>query len=129
MGYLLNFGEALMKVHAEPLLRPYVELAIAYGVSVDREQLGEKLELVTRVVHFAPVDLLVYRQALLLALVGNEAAAREQLERAMHVYPGERMKLIAELKQLARRYPSELTRLLEWATSKIAERRAALDGR
>jgi len=30
------FAQALMEVHDEPLLRPYVELAIAYGVSVDR---------------------------------------------------------------------------------------------
>lgn len=124
-----EFGDALMRVHSEPLLRPYVELAIAYGVSVDPEQLRDKLELVTRAVHFAPVAVLAYRQALLLALAGDAGAAREQLERSLRVYPREHAAVAAELEILARRYPSEMTPLLELATSKIAERRVLREGK
>jgi O-antigen ligase len=123
------FARALMGVHEEPLLRPYVELAIAYGVSVDREQLGDKLALVTRVIRFVPVKVLVFRQALLLALAGDAAAAREQLERSLRAYPSERAAVVAELESLARRYPAEMTPLLKLATSKIAEGRASRDAR
>ena len=123
------FAQALMGVHEEPLLRPYVELAIAYGVSVDQEQLGDKLALVTRVIRFVPVEVLVFRQALLLALAGDADAARAQLERSLRVYPSERAAVVAELESLARRYPAEMTPLLKLATSKIAEGRASQDAR
>ena len=123
------FAQALMTVHSEPLLRPYVELAIAYGVSVDRERLGDKLALVTRAMHFVPVEVLVYRQALLLALAGDSAAARVQLERSLRAYPGERAAFVAELEDLARRYPAEMTPLLELAASRIAEGRVSRDAR
>jgi hypothetical protein len=72
---------------------------------------------------------LVYRQALLLALAGDAAAARAQLERSLRVYPSERAAVVAELKNLARRYPAEMTPLLELAASKIAEGRASQDAR
>jgi hypothetical protein len=123
------FAQALMTLHSEPLLRPYVELAIAYGVTVDRERLGDKLALVTRAMHFVPVEVLVYRQALLLALAGDAAAAREQLERSLRAYPSEGAAVVAELESLARRYPAEMTPLLKLAASKIAEGRASPDTR
>jgi O-antigen ligase len=124
-----EFGQALMKVHEEPLLRPYVELAIAYGASVDRAQLGDKLELVTRSMHFAPVQVVVFRQALLLALAGEAEAARAQLDRSLRAYPAERGAIVAEIKNLVLRYPSEMTPLLELATSKIADGRASREGK
>jgi hypothetical protein len=118
-----------MTVHSEPLLRPYVELAIAYGISVEREQLGDRLALVTRAMHFVPVEVVVYRQAMLLALAGDADAARVQLERSLRAYPGERAAVVAELENLARRYPAEMTPLLKLAASKIAEGRASQDAR
>jgi len=118
------FARALANLHREPLLVPYVELAVAYGITPSKENLTEKLELTTRAMRFAPVDVVVYRQALLLALAGRAEAAREQLERALRVYPGERAALVAELENLSRRYPVELTPLLELATSNFAEERA-----
>jgi O-antigen ligase len=123
------FARALMGVHDEPLLRPYVELAIAYGVGVDREQLGDRLALVTRAMHFVPVEVVVYRQALLLALTGDAVAARAQLERSLRVYPSGRAAIVAELRNLARRYPAEMTPLLELAASKIAVGRASQDAK
>jgi hypothetical protein len=124
-----EFAKVLMKVHEEPLLKPYVELAIAYGASVDRVQLRDKLELVTRAMHFAPVQVVVFRQALLLALAGEAEAARAQLDRVLRAYPAERRVIVAELRNLALRYPSEMTPLLELATSKIADGRATREGR
>jgi hypothetical protein len=124
-----DFAQALANVHREPLLVPYVELAVAYGVTPSKEKLTEKLELTTRAMHFAPVEVVVYRQALLLALAGSGEAARAQLERALRVYPEERAAVVAELENLARRYPVELTPLLELATSKIADGRVSQDGK
>ena len=118
-----DFARALANAHREPLLVPYVELAVAYGITPSKEKLTEKLELTTRAMHFAPVDVVVYRQALLLALAGRAEAAREQFERALRVYPEERAAVIMELENLARRYPAELTPLLELATSNFAEGR------
>jgi len=120
-----DFAQALANLHREPLLVPYVELAVAYGITPSKEKLTEKLELNTRAMHFAPVDVVVYRQALLLALAGRAEAAREQFERALRVYPEQRPAVIAELENLARRYPVELTPLLELATSNFAEGRVS----
>jgi len=124
-----DFARALTNVHREPLLVPYVELAVAYGITANKEKLTEKLELTTRAMHFAPVDVVVYRQALLLALAGSAEAAREQLGRSLRVYPNERAAVVAELQNLARRYPVELTPLLELATSNFAERRVSQEGK
>jgi hypothetical protein len=79
--------------------------------------------------HFAPVQVVVFRQALLLALAGEAEAARAQLDRSLRAYPAERRVIVAELRNLALRYPSEMTPLLELATSKIADGRATREGR
>jgi len=119
-----SFADAIMRVHKEPLLRPYVELALTFGIAPSREELREKLELNTRVMHFAPIDLVVYRQALLLALSGQREGALRQLELAMRAYPGRLDDFAAGLVELARRQPGELTPLLELAAARRAERRA-----
>ena len=124
-----DFARALANAHREPLLVPYVELAVAYGITPSMDKLTDKLELTTRAMHFAPVDVVVYRQALLLALAGSGEAARAQLERSLRVYPEERAAVVAELENLARRYPVELTPLLELATSNFAERRVSQEGK
>jgi hypothetical protein len=79
--------------------------------------------------HFAPVQVVVFRQALLLALAGDAEAARAQLDRSLRAYPAERGAIVAEIKNLVPRYPSEMTPLLELATSKIADGRASREGK
>jgi O-antigen ligase len=124
-----KFEEAMMRVHREPLLTPYVELAFALAVTADQTHLREKLELISRAVRFAPLDVLVYRHALLLALAGKDEAARVELERSLRVYPGERVAFVAELEKLAHRHPAEMAPLLELATAKSAEWRAPRQGK
>lgn len=123
-----NFEEVMMRVHREPLLTPYVELAFAFAATADRNRLREKLELTFRAMHFAPLEVVVFRHALLLALAGKREAAREQLERSLRAYPGERENIVAELEVLARRHPAELTPLLELAAAKSADGRPRYRG-
>lgn len=119
------FARAMMRVHREPLLTPYVELAFAMGAPVDESGLQEKLALATRAMHFAPVEGVVYRQALLLALAGEREAARAQLARASRVYPEGARTAAAELEALARNRPAEFTPLLELTAAKAKEGRAS----
>ncbi|MBI1965860.1 MAG: O-antigen ligase C-terminal domain-containing protein, partial [Betaproteobacteria bacterium] len=115
------FAETIARLHREPLLTPYVELAVAYGITVTDEQLAEKLEMNSRVMRFAPADVVVYRQALLLALAGERGAALRQFEQAARVYPGELPEVVDELAKLAGQRPAEFAPLLELAAAKSAE--------
>jgi O-antigen ligase len=119
-----TFVEAMMRAHREPLLAPYVELAFALGAVADGDRLRTQLELNTRAMHIAPLDVVVYRQAFLLALAGEREAARIQLERVLTVYPWEVAAIVSELNDLARRHPAEVMPLLELATAKLAPRSA-----
>jgi len=118
------FEQAIIGIHREPLLTPYVELAMAYGVAVSEERLREKLELIARVMRFAPVSYVVYRHALLLALAGEREAALRWLEQAARAYPGDLREIHSELAGLARRRPDVFTPLLEWVEAKQAQARA-----
>ena len=113
------FEDTIVGIHREPLLAPYVELAMAYGVTVSEEQLREKLELTTRAMHFAPTSVVVYRHALLLALSGESAAALRQLEWAMRAYPEDIQDIVAELGALADRRPDAFAPLLELASARL----------
>lgn len=118
------FGAAVMQIHREPLLRPYVELAISFGIVVSESDLREKLDLNGRVMRFAPIDVVVYRQALLLAMNGEGAAALQQFELAARAYPQRLDEALAQLRQLERRHPGRFAPLLELAAARSAELRA-----
>jgi hypothetical protein len=113
-----EFVAAIARIHREPLLAPYVELALAFSIIVNEEKLREKLELTARVMRFAPVSYVVYRHALLLALAGERGAALQRLEQAARVYPGDLRETHFELAGLARRHPDAFTPLLELAAAK-----------
>jgi hypothetical protein len=115
----------VLRAQTDPLLAPYAELVVAYGVKADEEQLREKLELVDRVIRFAPVWPVIYRQAQLLALAGEREAALRRIEQAARVYPGALGEMHSELAILAHRHPAEMAPLLELAAEILSERRAA----
>lgn len=118
------FAKAFVGLYREPLLVPYLELAIAYGATVSGELLTDKLELTTRAMHFAPASVVVYRQALLLALAGKREEALARLEQALRVYPEEAGDIVSQLEELARRRHDEFTPLLELAAARTAAVRA-----
>jgi O-antigen ligase len=109
------FARAIAGLYREPLLVPYVELAIAYGVEVNEDRLGDKLALTGRAVHFAPVGVVAYRHALLLAMAGEREQALAQLDRALRIYPKTGARTLGQLAELARRHPERFLPLLESA--------------
>jgi O-antigen ligase len=115
----------LSRAYRQPVLAPYANVAVSFGIDVDRNGLREKLEFNGRVMRFAPLDVVVYRHAMLLALAGEREAARNQLVRAARAYPGVLPAAIKTLREQAGRYPVELTPLLELAISKNAQLRAS----
>jgi O-antigen ligase len=124
-----TFAAIVGRAHREPALAPYAELAIATAMSLDAERVREKLEINGRVMRFAPISHVVYRQALLLAIAGEGAAAQRELARAARVYPQELPDLIKLMKETAVRHPSEMAPLIKSAAAQYAAWRAALDRR
>jgi O-antigen ligase len=121
------FIEAISRIHREPLLTPYVELAVAYSVAVSEEKLLDKLDLVSRAARFAPVSHVIQRQVLLLALAGEREAALRRLDQLARAYPAGLDEFHAELVELARRRPDAFSPLLEWTAAKLAQARAPVN--
>jgi O-antigen ligase len=109
----------LIQSEVDPVLRPYAEFAAALGDPFSRESIDERLVLNTRVMHFAPMPAVLYREAVLLALSGKREAALRQLDDALRVYPGEIKSRVRELRHHLAEYPVELSPLLELATTKL----------
>lgn len=94
---------ALLELQQHSLFAPFVELALARTIVLNREQLGNKVILNEAVMHFAPAPDVVYRQAVLLALDGQEDSARTQWDLAVANYPGERARMLQVLEAVASR--------------------------
>lgn len=94
---------ALLELQQRSLFAPFVELALARTIVLNREQLGNKVILNEAVMHFAPAPDVVYRQAVLLALDGQEDSARTQWDLAVANYPGERARMLQVLEAVASR--------------------------
>jgi O-antigen ligase len=110
--------ELLLGVHRTSILAPYVEFGLSRAMSVERERVQDKLKINSRAVRLFPTDDMVYRQAMLLALSGEQAAAQRQWDRAAASFPQDEER-IAQL--LARRVNdglTELTPLLDYARSR-----------
>lgn len=90
----------LQHVRHESMLTPYSDFAYAAAVTPSRVQIEDQQLLNSAVMRFAPTQAVVYRQALLLALQGEAAAAQVMLKRALAVYPGAAETFLTESAQL-----------------------------
>jgi len=115
----------LSRAHGEPILKPYAELALSFGLDVSRERLREKIELNARVMRFAPIDAVLIRHAALLALAGEPDAAQRQLRQMARAYPSAVMGAYLSFEEMKARHPAEMAHLLELAASILAEMGAA----
>jgi O-antigen ligase len=108
----------VMRTHRDVLLEPYAELTASFAITVDDNALEQKIDLNGRVMRFVPLDLVVHRQALLLAMRGHRQEAERLFTIAVRVYPWETENTAVTLRDLARKYPGRFERLLELATAK-----------
>jgi O-antigen ligase len=106
------------RAHRDVLLEPYAELAASFAIAVNEDALDQKIDLNRRVMRFVPLDVVVHRQALLLALAGDARQAERIFAIADRVHPGQTAALAAQLSDLERRYPGRFGRLLELATAR-----------
>ena len=118
--------DGLVEVHGGSLLSPYAELFMSSLIEVSGERIEEKLKLNARVMRFAPVGAVVYRQALLLAQAGRQEQARAMLEQAIWSYPGDFAGARRQMAELAEKDPAHVSSLLEFALQKEQEFRSAV---
>jgi len=126
-GYFWH--EDLMAAHAQIPLRPYFDLFMSGKIKVGAANLADKCILNERVMSFAPIGAVVYREALLLALSGEQVAAQLQMERAIWSYPDDFQATRKELSALAQKNPENFAALLEFALQKYEERQHAVHAR
>jgi len=93
-------AEAVERLHPT-LLGPYVELALASTLRMDGANLAAKLELNGRVLRFAPIAPVVFRQIVLLAAAGRNAEATRLLDAAAVLHPNDLDAFAADVERLA----------------------------
>jgi O-antigen ligase len=105
----------MMRLHRNPLLRPYVEVATAFSISLDEASLDRQLYVNSRALRYVPEVSLVYRQVLLLALADRLPEAQRLLAQARHAYPVPPPEYPEDLARLAASQPARIRPLLESA--------------
>ena len=80
--------DTLADLHKNSLFAHYVELSYAYQLSVDRDALKDKIVVCEHALRLAPVDLVAFKLAYLLALDGRTEDALTALRRAQASHPG-----------------------------------------
>lgn len=121
--------ENLMVSDVQTPFRPYFDLFRSSKIIVDADYFADTRILNEKVMSFAPISLVVYREAWLLALSGEQAAAQLQMERAIWSYPDDFPSARKELSVLARKNPENFAALLEFALQKYEERQHAVHAR
>jgi hypothetical protein len=118
---IVKHNEAMLKLHRDTLLAPYVEMTYAGIIVPDRNNLQDKLALNGRVLRLLPVPELAYRQVLLLGLNDERDAALLQLDRAAAVFPERLESFVAEAEKTALREPDALSEIIMRAREKLKQ--------
>ena len=124
--YVQRIREGLLEGYEQTLLTPHAEFMTVGMMEVSTNNLQDKLEVNTKVMHFLPSSSVVYRQVILLAMSGDEAAAIAQLERAIWAYPGDFTRTRDRLRVMAQRDPAHYAALLKSALQKYEEYQLAV---
>jgi Virulence factor membrane-bound polymerase, C-terminal len=107
--------EVLLDIHRSSLLAQYVELGLARTISVDPDHLADKLAVNGRAMRLFPIDDVAYRQAMLLALHGEQSAAQRQWDLAVASYPELRSDALLVVKRRVEDGLTDLRPLLDYA--------------
>ena len=120
-----NLVNELLAMRRQVLLQPYVDLVTSDLMSRRAGKLTDMHELNERVMHFAPLNSVVYREVILLAMSGEQAAAQLLLECAIWAWPEGLPAALEQLRLHAQEDPAHFTALLEFAPKKYEERQLA----
>jgi O-antigen ligase len=112
---------ALLRLHRDTLLAPYVELTYAGIIVADRSNIQDKLALNRRVLRLLPVPELAYLQVLLLALNGERDAALLQLDRAVAVFPHRLKDYAPIIEKATQQEPEALGEIAQKAREKLRQ--------
>lgn len=124
--YFRHMLESRIGAYAQIPLRPYFDLLMSSNLKVDIDNLDDKRVLNEKVMYFAPISSVTYREALLLALSGEPIAAQIQMERAIWSYPDGFHAAHKKLDTLAQKNPEIFAALLKFALQKYEERQRAV---
>jgi len=94
-----KFVSQVMLVHRESLLSSYAEIAVSRGIVLNKENLSGKLEVNGRAMQAAPINEIVFRQAILLGLNGEHQAAARQFDLAAAAYSRDAEVVVSLLKR------------------------------
>lgn len=108
-------AEMLTELNRTSLLTPWVQLGLARTIHVSADGLTDKLTVNSQAMRAFPVDDVVYRQAMLLALAGEDEAARRQWDRAVVSFPALRESALQVLRRRVEDGVSGLAELLGYA--------------
>jgi O-antigen ligase len=116
---LPRFRKDMLSVRRNPLLAPYVDVTLALSAEPSLDHLQDKLALTISAMHFEPVVDLVFAQAILLSLAGQQQEAYRQLDLALAAYPASAGKWVKELSILSVRDPGTYRPLLQYVQSRL----------
>jgi O-antigen ligase len=115
-------GEDLLRdIRRTSVLAPYVWFGVSRAIEVSAERLGDKLTVNTRAMRLFPTDDMVYREAMLLGLHGDEAQARHQWDLAAASYPEEEERALRVVQRRVDDGIDVLMPLLEYAKSRTTK--------
>lgn len=116
-----NTAAVLLELQQHSLFAPFVELALSRLMVLNREQIDDKLAFNGLVMRFAPSADVVYRQAILLALNGEQEAARTQWDLAEANYPSDRGGVIRVMESMAAGGEKGVADLIQYTTAGSAK--------
>jgi len=107
------------------LMDPWIELAVARTLGMDRMAIDTKIAFSAQVMRFLPTAVIAYQHALLLALKGEERESLELLDRAFVSYPRQVWALVAEVEGLGEADRAALAPFIGRLRQHVATCRAA----
>ena len=112
--------DLLLEIHRGSLLAPYVEFGLSRAISIDTERLPDKLTINGRAMQLFPTDDMVYREAMLLALHGDNTQAQLQWNLAAASYPEDEERALRVIKRRVDDGLTQLAALAAYAQSRAA---------
>jgi len=113
--------DLLREIRRTSVLAPYVWFGVSRAIEVNSDRLGDKLTVNTRAMRLFPTDDMVYREAMLLGLHGDDAQARRQWDLAAASFPEEEERAQRVVQRRVDDGVGALAPLLEYANSRTTK--------